>query len=145
MDEGIIIGRNIIKNALSLGFDDMKCTEIDCIAFNINLDYVLKLFSKYPNLNLVRLFGNTEQFTFSRDNKKSIISLVEDGKIEFFHLSSNKITVHAKIYIFRKENDIQFGLIGSSNFSSHSNSNLECGAYVYDINLLNSLWDDINN
>jgi len=133
-------GLNVVEKMLSKAFEDQKCDRIDCIAYNVNLDYVLRCFKKYSSLSKVNIYSNSERVTVSEENKERILQMEKSGKIKFFHLSENENIVHAKVYRFWKAGKVMFGAIGSPNFSNNSNQNFECLIYVFDNDVVDGIW-----
>lgn len=132
MSEGYELGLNVLQRMISKGFDSYACDELECMAYNVNLDLALRLFEKYPFLNKISFWSNTERITYTSKNKERILELVDKGKIVFSHIPENINVVHGKIYVFKKDGSIQFAAIGSPNFSESSNQNFESLVYLYD-------------
>lgn len=59
-------GLNVINKLLQKGFDEMKCNEMDIVAYNINLDFILRLLNKHTFINKISLFTNTEKMFLSK-------------------------------------------------------------------------------
>ena len=133
-------GLNVLERMLSKAFEELKCDRIDCMAYNVNLDYVLRSFEKYPSLSKVNIYSNSERVTVSEENKKKILQMGGSEKIKFFHLPENENIVHAKAYRFWKGGKMMFGAIGSPNFSNHSNQNFESLIYVFDSDVIDDIW-----
>ena len=53
------LGLNVLQRMLSKGFEEYKCDEFECIAYNINLDFVLRLFEKYSVLDKISIWSNS--------------------------------------------------------------------------------------
>jgi superfamily II DNA or RNA helicase len=124
-------------------FDVLQCDEMECMAFNVNLDLVVRLFNKFPSLLKVILWSNTEKITYSATNRTVVLNLIDKGKIKFYHVSENKTIVHGKVYNFKKRGDTQFTAIGSPNLSEGSNQNFEVLVYIYDKVASQQIWDKI--
>lgn len=137
------LGLNVLQRMLSKGFDKYGCNELDCMAYNISLDFVLRLFDKYSILEKVSIWSNSERISFSPKNKARILELIENKRIKFFHLPENINAIHAKMYCFRKNNSVQFIAVGSPNFSEHSNQNFETLVYIHDIEACDEIWNMI--
>jgi len=128
---------------LSKGFDQYNCNELECMAYNINLDFVLRLFDKYPMLEKVSIWSNSERMTFSTKNRARILEAIESKRINLFHFSENINAIHAKLYRFGKNGSVQFLAAGSPNLSEHSNQNFESLIYVYDPAACEEIWNEI--
>lgn len=133
-------GLNILENMLQKAFKDLECERVDCIAYNVNLDYVLSTFESYDSLSEVNIYSNSEHITVSKESEKKIHQMEKSGKINFFHISKNENTVHAKAYRFWKDGEVVFGAVGSPNLSPHSNQNFESLLYVYDSGIISDIW-----
>jgi len=133
-------GLNVVEKMLSKAFEDLKCDRIDCMAYNVNLDYVLRSFKKYRALSKVNIYSNSERVTVSEEKKERVLQMEKSGKIKFFHISENENIVHAKVYRFWKDGAAVFGAVGSPNFSDHSNQNFESLIYVFDSDVIDSIW-----
>ena len=137
------LGLNVLQRMLSKGFDKYSCNELECMAYNINLDFVLRLFEKYSNLEKVSIWSNSERITFSSKNRAKILELTESERIKFFHLSENVNAIHAKLYRFKENDSVRFLAVGSPNFSEHSNQNFESLVYIYDMAACDEIWNKI--
>lgn len=136
-------GRNTLDSMITKGLQEMKSDCLDCMAYNINLDFVLSLFQKYPSLSKINLYSNSQNMNFSPSKRKDIYELIEKNKIEVHHISANDNVIHAKLYRFWKDGKILFGAIGSPNFTKNSNLNFESILYIYDCTLIDKIWDTI--
>lgn len=143
MDLEYDLGLNVLERMLSKGFDKYSCNELECMAYNINLDFVLRLFEKYPMLEKVSIWSNSERITFSSKNRARILELTESERINFFHLSENVNAIHAKLYRFKENDSVRFLAVGSPNFSEHSNQNFESLVYIYDMAACDEIWNKI--
>jgi hypothetical protein len=137
------LGLNVLQRMLFRAFERDGCDELECMAYNVSLDLVLRLFKKYPALKKVSVWSNTERITYSPKNSPEILELIESKRISFFHISENVNAIHSKLYIFRKDNLIQFLAVGSPNFSEHSNQNFESLVYINDRSKCDALWGEI--
>ena len=138
-------GLNVLDDMIKRGLQDLSCDRIDCMAYNISLDYVLKLISKYGNVSKVRLYGNSQKFSISKENKTEILRLMKEKKVEVYHFSEGFQVVHAKMYRFWKGGKIVFGAIGSPNLSSNSNQNIETLVYVTDPVIIEQMWNSVSD
>ncbi len=145
MDWNFKFGLNVLNQMIEMGLKELQCDQIDCMAYNINLDFVLKTIQKYPTLLKINIYSNTENLSFSSNNRKEIYDEINSKQIEIHHISMNTNVIHAKMYRFLKNGDLIFGAIGSPNFSSFSNQNFESLLYINSSNLLKKMWDDIDN
>ena len=125
MDWNFKFGLNVLNQMIEMGLKELQCDQIDCMAYNINLDFVLKTIQKYPTLLKINIYSNTENLSFSSNNRKEIYDEINSKQIEIHHISRNTNVIHAKMYRFWKNGDLIFGAIGSPNFSSFSNQNFE--------------------
>ncbi len=114
------------------GFETLSCDELECMSYNVNLDLALRLFEKYPFLNKISFWSNTERITYASKNKERMLELIDQEKILFSHVPENSNIVHGKIYIFKKKGSTQFAAIGSPNFSESSNQSFESLVYLCD-------------
>lgn len=137
------LGLNVLQRMLSKGLEENGCNELECMAYNINLDFVGRLFEKYPGLKRVSIWSNSERITFSSKNRAKIFELIESKHIRFFHISENVNAIHAKIYRFKKNDSVQFLAVGSPNFSDHSNQNFETIVYIRDAAICDKIWNTI--
>lgn len=143
MDLEYDLGLNLLHRMFSKGFDEYECNQLECMAYNINLDYVLRLFEKYSVLEKVSIWSNSERITFSQKNKAKILDFIKSDRIKLLHLSENINAVHAKLYRFNKNGSVQFIAIGSPNFSENSNQNFESLVYIYDAKSCDEIWESI--
>ena len=127
----------------SKAFEDLQCNEMECIAYNVNLDLVLRLFDKFPSLSKVNIWSNTEKITFSPKNKAKILEFVDKKKIIFSHISENETVIHCKLYNLKKDGETKFVAIGSPNLSEGCNQNFEALLYVYDKSACQKIWANV--
>ena len=139
----IFFGLNVLNDILKIALEDYQLDSIDCLSFNVNLDYVSQLFSKYPNLKTVQIYSNTENITLSDTHWDKINKLISDEKIIFHHLTSDKFMLHSKIYVFKKNKKIVFIAVGSPNFSFHSNQSFEFLYTIFDHQEIDEIWSKI--
>ena len=137
------LGLNVLQRMISKGFDSHACDELECMAFNVNLDLAVRLFEKYTFLKRIEFWSNTEKITYSSKNKERVLELIDKGQIAFFHIPEDTNIVHGKIYVFKKDGAIQFAAIGSPNFSDGSNQNFESLAYIYDKSVCDEILEKI--
>lgn len=137
------LGLNVLKRMLSRGFDEFSCDEIECMAYNVNLNFVLKLFEKYSTLERVSIWSNSRKITLSGKAKDKIFELIENDRIRIYHIPDNITAVHAKIYRFKKNSAVKFLAVGSPNFSEQSNKNLESLIYIVDDPVCSEIWTKI--
>lgn len=133
-------GINILNDIIDWAIIEKKIDSIDCMAFNVNLDYVLHLFIKYPQLEKFHIFSNTENITYSDKAWDKINRLIKNKKIQFCHIEADKSVVHAKLYKFSKEGKVVLCAVGSPNFSRHSNQNFEFLYYLEDPDEIDRIW-----
>lgn len=145
MDCEFTFGLNSLNKMISKGLQDLKCDRIDCMSYNINMDFVLQILQKYPHVSKVNLYANSQNVYFSPLNRKEIYDLLEIKRIKIHHFSKNECVIHAKIYRFWRNEKLLFGAIGSTNFTDNSNQNFESLLYIYDPVLIDKIWDDIQN
>jgi superfamily II DNA or RNA helicase len=136
-------GINILDDLIEWVINYKKIDSIDCMAFNVNLDYVLYLFKKYPRLEKFHIYSNTENITYSEKSWEEVNKLIKANKIQFCHIEADKSIVHAKVYRFLKEGKVVFGAIGSPNFTRHSNQNFEFLYYLDDPEHIDEIWSDM--
>ena len=103
-----IVGLNVLNKLMHYGLDEHKCDEIECISYNVNLDYLVNLVDKYSQLNKIKIYGNSEKCYCDKNNLEFITNLFNDGSIEFFHITENSYIIHSKIFRFLKNNEVQF-------------------------------------
>jgi superfamily II DNA or RNA helicase len=137
------LGLNVLQRMLAKGFDTLKCDELECMAFNISLDLVLRLFEKNDNLKKITIWSNSGKIMYSPDKYGKIDGLLKSNKLMFFNIPENVAYVHAKLYLFKKEGQVQFLAVGSPNLTEYSNLNFECVVYLTDVNKCNEIWIDI--
>ena len=137
------LGLNVLNRLLSKGFIDLSCDTLECMAYNINLDLVIKLFDMYPKILTVSIWSNSERMSFSPKNQQRVLTLIEQKRVRIFHLSENVNAIHGKLYLFKKNGSIVFLAVGSPNFSEHSNLNFECLVYIYDAAKCQEIWNSI--
>jgi len=137
------LGLNVLQRMLSKGLLSLLCDELECMSYNVNLDLVLRFFDKYPNLKKVSIWSNTEKTTYSQRNLNKLTNLIEEKRIIFYHVPENINSIHAKIYVFKKDSHIKFLAIGSPNLSDHSNQNFESIIYIQDETDSKSIWNEI--
>jgi len=137
------LGLNVLQRMLVKGFELQACDELECMAYNISLDLVLRLFEKYSALKKVSIWSNTEKVTFTAKNRTRILELIDAKRIVFFHLPENINAIHGKIYIFKKDGAIRFVAIGSPNLSDHANQNFESLVYIFDKAKCEAVWQEI--
>jgi len=138
-----IIGLNVISTLFQEAFQELECAWMDCIAFNVNLDYVLHLFNEYSCLERVNIWSNTENIVYSYENKESIRDLITTKKLSFYRISENINILHSKMYRFKKNDDSVLISIGSPNLSFKSNQNFESLINVYDSEFCDKVWSNI--
>lgn len=145
MEYDFKFGMNTLNYMLIKGLEEMKADRLDCMAYNINLDFILQLFHKYPHLSKVKLYSNSQSLYFSSNNRDKIYKLFEKEKIEIYHISNNINIIHAKLYRFLKGDKILFGAIGSPNCTNHSNQSFESLLLIYDDVLTKKMWEEVKN
>jgi len=134
-------GLNVVKNVMKMGFEDYDSDHLDCVSYNVNLDYVCDLIEEYGvNINI---YSNSENMTFNVGNKFRILSFYDEGKIKFFHVSENIGIIHAKIYRFIKDGKLSFLAIGSPNFTRSSNNNIESVVIITDKKFSDDIWGNV--
>ncbi len=137
------LGLNVLQRMFAKAFDHFQCDEFECISYNVNLDIIIRLFEKYPELLKVRLWSNTEKVSYSPKNKATVLELIEKEKIIFFHVSENEIIIHSKMYNFKKNGQTQFAAIGSPNLSEGANQNFESLIYIFEQKICDQIWESI--
>jgi len=137
------LGFNVIKRMVLRALESDECDELECMAYNVSLDFILKLFRKYSSLKKVSIWSNTNRITFSEENRSEILDFVEKKKINFFHISENLTPIHGKLYAFKKNKSIQFLAVGSPNLTENSNHNFESLIYVEDRSLCEEILSEI--
>ncbi|MGA3110461.1 MAG: DEAD/DEAH box helicase family protein [Candidatus Bathyarchaeia archaeon] len=115
---------------LTKGFAGEKCDELECMAYNVNLDLVLRLFKEYSSLKKVSIWSNAEKITYSPEHYDELVNIMKQKKLEFFTVPENVTLIHGKLYLFRKEGQIKFLALGSPNLSEYSNLNFESLVYL---------------
>ena len=93
---------------LKKGFEVEKCDELECMAFNISLDLVLRLFEKNDHLKKITIWSNSEKINYSPDKYEKIVSLLKNRKVTFFNIPENVAYVHAKLYLLKKRAKLSF-------------------------------------
>lgn len=136
-------GINVLDDIIDWVMNENKIDSIDCMAFNVNLDYVLHLFEKYPQLEKFHIFSNTENITYSDKSWEEINRLIKRKKIQFCHIEADKSVVHAKLYRFSKKGKVILCAVGSPNFTRHSNQSFEFLYYLKDPNEIDRIWSTI--
>jgi len=134
-------GLNVINKLLQKGFDEMKCNEMDIVAYNINLDFILRLLNKYTFINKISLFTNTEKMFLSKKNKEVFLDYHKKGILDICHFSENISTIHAKLYRFKKDGNVVFLAAGSPNFTDESNKNFEFLVFFFDNSMCEKIWN----
>ena len=122
MEKGISrfdFGINTLSELIYYAMNVKSIDSIDCMAYNVNLDFVLSLFKKYPQLKHFKIYSNSEKIVCSNDKLGEINELIINSHLEFCHIKEEKTIIHAKIYRFLKEEVCVFGAIGSPNFTRH--------------------------
>jgi superfamily II DNA or RNA helicase len=137
------LGLNVLQRMISKGLGSFGCDELECMAYNVSLDLVLRLFEEYPLLKKISIWSNTERITYSPKNRAAILSMIDSKRIDFFHVPENVNAIHGKLYSFKKNGSIQFLAVGSPNFSEHSNQNFESLIYVHDSAKCKTIWEEI--
>jgi len=140
-----LLGLNTIKRLITYGFEEKNCNELDCIAYNINLNTIVRLFSKYPKIKTVSVWSNTENILYSEEHFDTVKWLIDSGRLKFYHISENLNKVHAKLYQFKKDGKIDFLAIGSSNFTDGSNQNFESMYIISDSEEIKEIWAKIES
>ena len=146
MEKGISrfdFGINTLSELIYYAMNVKSIDSIDCMAYNVNLDFVLSLFKKYPQLKHFKIYSNSEKIVCSNDKLGEINELIINSHLEFCHIKEEKTIIHAKIYRFMKEEVCVFGAIGSPNFTRHSNQNFEIIFYIEDKKLVEELWSSV--
>jgi len=147
--EGIILseeydlGLNVLQRMITKGFESCASDELECMAYNVSLDLIVRLYEKYPQLKRISIWSNTERITYSPKNKAKILQLITGDHIKFFHIPENINAIHAKLYRFKKDGSLQFLAVGSPNFSENSNQNFESLIYVLDRDTCEKIWNQI--
>ena len=136
-------GLNVLQRMLGKGFEEYGCDELEFMSYNVNLDLVIKLLNKYKNLKKITIWSNSDKILFSNNNRNELVDKVEKERIFFHHIPENANSIHGKIYFFKKEGTPIFTAIGSPNFTGHSNQNVEFLLYIYDIETINLIAEDI--
>lgn len=119
------LGLNILKKVINKGLDEFKSDKVITVSFNVNLDYVLSIFDKYPKLHKFIIYANKENIIHSGKNTEKILEFLNQGKIEIHTITENKNIIHIKGYGFYKENVCKLLAVGSPNLSRISNQNIE--------------------
>ena len=146
LDSFVDIGLNVLNKMLNLGLNKNKCDEINCVTFGTSLNFVLTFFNIYPSLKKIHIYSNDEKVILgSEKNRQRIQELYDSGCIQVFHNSIDESMIHAKIYRFCKNGEVQFIAIGSPNLSKHSNMSYETLLYVFDKDQCNKIWEDFLN
>lgn len=125
------------------GFAEEECDELECMAFNISLDLVLKLFEKYNFLKKITIWSNSEKITYSPHNFEKIDNLLKTDNLAFLNIPENVAYVHAKLYHFKKDGQTKFLAVGSPNLTEYSNLNFECIVYLTDEVKCNDIMNNI--
>lgn len=136
-------GLNLLHELFLFAFGELKCDELECFSYNVNLDDALELFQKYPQINQLTFYANTQNFSFSPKNSAEIFRLIEEKKIVIYHNSREELCIHAKLFLFKQNNIQKLGVITSSNFSHYSNQNFESMTIFDDPKDISEMWADI--
>jgi hypothetical protein len=126
---------------LTKGFVGEKCDELECMAYNVSLDLVLRLFKEFPSLKSISIWSNAEKITYSTEHYKELENLMKLKKLAFFTIPENLTLIHGKLYLFKKEGQIKFLAVGSPNLSEYSNLNFESLFYL--TSNCEAIWNDI--
>ncbi len=148
MEKGIFrfnFGINTLNELINYAMIEKSIDSIDCMAYNINLDFVLSIFKKYPQLKHFKIYSNSEKIVCSNDKLEEINELINNSHLDFCHINEEKTIVHAKIYRFLKEGNCILGAVGSPNFSRNSNQNFEVILYIEDMKLFEELWSSVRD
>ena len=119
------LGLNVLKKVINKGLDEFKSDKVITASFNVNLDYVLSIFDKYPKLQKFKIYANKENIIHSGKNTEKILEFLNQGKIEIHTITENKNIIHIKGYGFYKESECKLLAVGSPNLSRISNQNIE--------------------
>ncbi|MCW3994529.1 MAG: DEAD/DEAH box helicase family protein [Candidatus Bathyarchaeota archaeon] len=137
------LGLNVLQRLFTKAFNELKCDELECMTYNVNLDLVLRLFEKYPFFSRIIIWSNTEKISFSPKNRLKIMELVDKKRILFSHISENETIVHSKIYNVKKNGETKFVAVGSPNLSDGCNQNYESLLYIYDKQICEQIWNSV--
>jgi len=123
-------GLNVLENLIECGLHEKRCDRLDLMAYNVNLNYLLKIFDKYGNLKKINIYSNSEKITYTKKIFKRLKKLINNNIISFYHIPEGENIIHAKMYKFMKKGDIILTGVGSPNFTKRSNQNLEVMYYI---------------
>lgn len=118
-------GMNLLHDLFILAFETEQCDELECFSYNVNLDDAVVLLKKYPQIKKLVFYANTQNFSFTQKNSAEIYRFIEENKVVIFHSSREEMCIHAKMYLFRKNQVPIIGVTTSANFSHNSNQNFE--------------------
>lgn len=133
MKVGIEIGFNVLNKIIKKGLNDLQCDKFVATFFNTNFHYLLSIFDKFPFMQKFIIYFNDEYFNLNPDDRNKLQELVDEGKLELYHVSRNKLIIHAKVYGFYKNDQCLLVAIGSSNLTHLSNHNIECASLLTEI------------
>jgi superfamily II DNA or RNA helicase len=136
-------GMNLLHELFIFAFEKHQCDELDCFSYNVNLDDALSLIKKYPHIKKLTFYANTQNFSFTPKNSAEIFRLIEDSKILIYHSDREELCIHAKLYLFKKNKELVFGINTSSNFSHYSNNNFESMTIFDDPVEISKMWAKI--
>lgn len=136
-------GMNLLHELFLYAFENLKCDELECFSYNVNLDDAIDLIEKYPHIKKLTFYANTQNFSFTPKNSAEVFRLIEDGKITVYHSSREELCIHAKLYLFKKNKVPVIGVNTSSNFSHYSNQNFESMTIFSDLNEITEMWAKI--
>jgi len=134
-------GLNVLKNLLEEGLEKRNCDRLDIMAYNINLDFLLRIYQKYDCLEQINIYSNSEHITYKNTDMEKIKNLLKEDFISFHHIPERENIIHAKVYRFLKNGDIILSGVGSPNFTNTSNQNFEFIYYIYD-DILKDIFGD---
>lgn len=134
-----IVGLNVLRSLFKNAIETCNPTSINCVAYNVNLDYVRDLALHYDVT--INIYTNRENITLKNTNQESIRELIEDKKIVLKSISVNEAVIHSKIYSFVSNGEIKLMAIGSPNLSYESNNNIESVVILDQKQIMNELWD----
>jgi len=137
------LGLNVLQRLFNKAFNELHCDEFEFMAYNVNVDLILRLFEKYPFLKKITVWSNTEKISFSPRNRLKILELIDKKMLMFSHISENETIIHSKLYNAKKNGETQFIAIGSPNFSEGCSQNFEALLYIYDKDTCTKIWDSL--
>lgn len=135
------VGLNTLNDFLEFCLGELGCDTLECVTFNVNLDFTLRIFNKYDTLKKIIFYSNTDQFRCHKNSRHDILDAINNGMIELKHISNKDIIIHAKLFRGWKNGEFVIGAIGSPNFSNNSNQNIESLLCIKDEGTMGELWN----